>query len=61
LDYEVFMLARTREAHVTGPTDEAIELALAGTGSLMTSAGLRRHREMRPDGAAGNPWPVPLR
>jgi RND superfamily putative drug exporter len=41
MDYEVFMLARMREAYdETGSTDRAIELGLARTGKLVTSAGL---------------------
>jgi len=38
MDYEVFMLARMREAYdETGSTDQAIELGLARTGKLVTS------------------------
>ena len=41
MDYEVFMLARMREAYdETGSTDKAIELGLARTGKLVTSAAL---------------------
>jgi RND superfamily putative drug exporter len=41
MDYEVFMLTRMREAYdETGSTDEAIELGLARTGKLVTSAAL---------------------
>ena len=41
MDYEVFMLARIREAYdETGSTDRAIELGLARTGKLVTSAAL---------------------
>ncbi len=41
MDYEVFMLARMREAYdETGSTDQAIELGLARTGKLVTSAAL---------------------
>jgi len=41
MDYEVFMLARMREAYdETGSTDRAIELGLARTGKLVTSAAL---------------------
>ena len=39
MDYEVFMLTRMREAYdETGSTDKAIELGLARTGKLVTSA-----------------------
>jgi RND superfamily putative drug exporter len=39
MDYEVFMLSRMREAYdETGSTDRAIELGLARTGKLVTSA-----------------------
>jgi RND superfamily putative drug exporter len=39
MDYEVFMLSRMREAYdETGSTDKAIELGLARTGKLVTSA-----------------------
>src|SRR4029079_4736864 len=39
MDYEVFMLGRMREAYdETGSTDRAIELGLARTGKLVTSA-----------------------
>jgi len=39
MDYEVFMLSRIREAYdETGSTDKAIELGLARTGKLVTSA-----------------------
>jgi RND superfamily putative drug exporter len=39
MDYEVFMLSRMREAYdQTGSTDKAIELGLARTGKLVTSA-----------------------
>src|ERR1700693_4228222 len=39
MDYEVFMLTRMREAYdETGDTKRAIELGLAGTGKLVTSA-----------------------
>jgi RND superfamily putative drug exporter len=41
MDYEVFMLARMREAYdETGSTDTAIELGLARTGKLVTSGAL---------------------
>ena len=41
MDYEVFMLARMREAYdETGSTPKAIELGLARTGKLVTSAAL---------------------
>ena len=41
MDYEVFMLSRMREAYdETGDTDRAIELGLARTGKLVTSAAL---------------------
>jgi putative drug exporter of the RND superfamily len=41
MDYEVFMLTRMREAYDdTGSTDRAIELGLARTGKLVTSAAL---------------------
>ena len=41
MDYEVFMLTRMREAYYeTGSTDKAIELGLARTGKLVTSAAL---------------------
>jgi putative drug exporter of the RND superfamily len=41
MDYEVFMLARIREAYdETGSTEKAIELGLARTGKLVTSAAL---------------------
>jgi len=41
MDYEVFMLTRIREAYdQTGCTDKAIELGLARTGKLVTSAAL---------------------
>jgi RND superfamily putative drug exporter len=41
MDYEVFMLTRMREAYdETGSTDKAIELGLARTGKLVTSASL---------------------
>jgi RND superfamily putative drug exporter len=41
MDYEVFMLSRIREAYdETGSTDRAIELGLARTGKLVTSAAL---------------------
>jgi RND superfamily putative drug exporter len=41
MDYEVFMLSRMREAYdETGSTNQAIELGLARTGKLVTSAGL---------------------
>jgi putative drug exporter of the RND superfamily len=41
MDYEVFMLTRMREAHdETGSTNKAIELGLARTGKLVTSAAL---------------------
>jgi putative drug exporter of the RND superfamily len=41
MDYEVFMLARMREAYdETGSTDKAIELGLSRTGKLVTSAAL---------------------
>ena len=41
MDYEVFMLTRMREAYdETGDTDRAIELGLARTGKLVTSAAL---------------------
>jgi putative drug exporter of the RND superfamily len=41
MDYEVFMLARVREAYdETGSTDKAIELGLARTGKLVTSGAL---------------------
>jgi RND superfamily putative drug exporter len=41
MDYEVFMLSRMREAYdETGSTERAIELGLARTGKLVTSAGL---------------------
>jgi RND superfamily putative drug exporter len=41
MDYEVFMLSRIREAYdETGSTERAIELGLARTGKLVTSAGL---------------------
>ena len=39
MDYEVFMLTRIREAYdQTGSTEKAIELGLARTGKLVTSA-----------------------
>jgi RND superfamily putative drug exporter len=39
MDYEVFMLSRMREAYdETGSTEKAIELGLARTGKLVTSA-----------------------
>lgn len=41
MDHEVFMLTRMREAYdETGSTDKAIELGLARTGKLVTSAAL---------------------
>ena len=41
MDYEVFMLSRMREAYdETGSTEQAIELGLARTGKLVTSAAL---------------------
>jgi RND superfamily putative drug exporter len=41
MDYEVFMLTRIREAYdQTGSTNRAIELGLARTGKLVTSAAL---------------------
>jgi putative drug exporter of the RND superfamily len=41
MDYEVFMLTRMREAYdEIGSTDKAIELGLARTGKLVTSAAL---------------------
>jgi RND superfamily putative drug exporter len=41
MDYEVFMLTRMREAYdQTGSTNKAIELGLARTGKLVTSAAL---------------------
>jgi len=41
MDYEVFMLSSMREAYdETGDTDRAIELGLARTGKLVTSAAL---------------------
>jgi putative drug exporter of the RND superfamily len=41
MDYEVFMLSRMREAYdETGSTERAIELGLARTGKLVTSAAL---------------------
>ena len=41
MDYEVFMLTRMREAYdETGSTEQAIELGLARTGKLVTSAAL---------------------
>jgi putative drug exporter of the RND superfamily len=41
MDYEVFMLTRMSEAYdETGSTDKAIELGLARTGKLVTSAAL---------------------
>ncbi len=41
MDYEVFMLTRMREAYdETRSTDRAIELGLARTGKLVTSAAL---------------------
>jgi RND superfamily putative drug exporter len=41
MDYEVFMLSRMREAYdETGSTEHAIELGLARTGKLVTSAAL---------------------
>jgi putative drug exporter of the RND superfamily len=41
MDYEVFMLSRMREAYdETGSTAKAIELGLARTGKLVTSAAL---------------------
>lgn len=41
MDYEVFMLTRMREAYdETGSTERAIELGLARTGKLVTSAAL---------------------
>jgi RND superfamily putative drug exporter len=41
MDYEVFMLTRMREAYdETGSTSKAIELGLARTGKLVTSAAL---------------------
>ena len=43
MDYEVFMLSRMREAYdETGSTNKAIELGLARTGKLVTSADRRR-------------------
>ncbi|HET7856887.1 MAG TPA: MMPL family transporter [Gaiellaceae bacterium] len=41
MDYEVFMLTRMREAYdETGDTERAVELGLARTGKLVTSAAL---------------------
>src|SRR5919202_7017198 len=41
MDYEVFMLTRMREAYdETGSTEQAVELGLARTGKLVTSAAL---------------------
>jgi RND superfamily putative drug exporter len=41
MDYEVFMLTRMREAYdETGSTSKAVELGLARTGKLVTSAAL---------------------
>jgi RND superfamily putative drug exporter len=41
MDYEVFILARTREEYdATGSTDEAISRGIARTGRLVTSAAL---------------------
>jgi RND superfamily putative drug exporter len=41
MDYEVFMISRMREAYdETGSTERAIELGLARTGKLVTSAAL---------------------
>jgi putative drug exporter of the RND superfamily len=41
MDYEVFMLSRMREAYdETGSTNRAVELGLARTGKLVTSAAL---------------------
>jgi RND superfamily putative drug exporter len=41
MDYEVFMISRMREAYdETGSTEKAIELGLARTGKLVTSAAL---------------------
>jgi RND superfamily putative drug exporter len=41
MDYEVFMLTRMREAYdETGSTERAIELGVARTGKLVTSAAL---------------------
>jgi putative drug exporter of the RND superfamily len=41
MDYEVFMLTRMREAYdETGSTEQAIELGLARTGKLVTSAAM---------------------
>jgi putative drug exporter of the RND superfamily len=41
MDYEVFMITRMREAYdETGSTDRAVELGLARTGKLVTSAAL---------------------
>src|SRR6059058_2912525 len=41
MDYEVFMLTRMREAYdETGDTNRAIQLGLARTGKLVTSAAL---------------------
>jgi RND superfamily putative drug exporter len=41
MDYEVFILARTREAYdATGSTDEAITQGISRTGRLVTSAAL---------------------
>jgi len=41
MDYEVFMLSRMREAYdETGSTNKAIELGLARTGKLVTSAAM---------------------
>jgi RND superfamily putative drug exporter len=41
MDYEVFMITRMREAYdETGSTERAIELGLARTGKLVTSAAL---------------------
>jgi putative drug exporter of the RND superfamily len=41
MDYEVFMLTRMREAYdETGSTNRAVELGLARTGKLVTSAAL---------------------
>ena len=41
MDYEVFMLTRMREIYdKTGDTNRAIELGLARTGKLVTSAAL---------------------
>ena len=41
MDYEVFMLSRMREAYdETGSTEQAIEIGLARTGKLVTSAAL---------------------